>query len=137
MQANWISQRFPGHVDDLRRLADEHRQLQDEPLHLAIAYAPGRNSQDVFLFEVVGGFAGGSVSLDGDLFEVTYGTGSGFSMSNGEHLHMVLTSPEELPVALREQWPLASEVARAIRQGDFEVLFADEVGARLLELIRE
>lgn len=137
MQQSWITERFPRHADDLRRLTDEHRLLEDEPLHLAIAYDPGHDPQDVFLFEVVGGFASGAVSLDRNLFEVTYGAGSGFASINGEQLHLVLTSPEELPVGIREQWPLASEVAHAIRTGNFEVLFEDETGARLLELMRE
>ena len=137
MRQGWITERFPRHADDLRRLADEHLLLQDEPLHLAIAYDPGHDPKDVFLFEVVGGFGGGAVNPDGNLFEVTYGTSSGFSSLNGEELHLVLTSPEELPVAVREQWPLALEVARAVRQGEFEVLYEDELGRKLLELVRE
>ena len=137
MQQSWIRERFPRHADDLRRLTDEHRLLTDEPLHLAVAYDPGHDSQDVFLFEVVGGFAGGQVSPDRNLFEVTYGASSGFPSINGEQLHLILTSPEEVSVAIREQWPLAVEVAHAIRTGNFEVLFEDETGARLLELVRE
>lgn len=137
MQSSWITERFPKHADDLRRLAEEHRQLQDEPLHLALAYDRAHDPQDVFLFEVVGGFAGGAPSHERDLFEVTYAAKSGFATLNGEQIHLILTSPEEMSLALGEQWPLAQEVAQAVRRGDFEVLFADEVGTRLLELIRE
>lgn len=137
MGQSWITERFPLHADDLRRLTDEHLRLQDEPLHLAVVYDPGHGSQDVFLFEVVGGFGGGAVNPDGNLFEVTYGMSSVVSGSNGEQLHLVLTSPEELPVAVREQWPLAVEVARAIGQGEFEVLFEDEIGRQMLEIVRE
>ncbi|MGH7140734.1 MAG: hypothetical protein ACREHD_33800 [Pirellulales bacterium] len=111
--------------------------LQDEPLHLALAYDPGHNPGDVFLFEVVGGFAGGQPNPERNLFEVTYGNCSGFASTNGEQLHLVLTSPEELQVAVREHWPLAVEVAEAIRQGNFELLFEDDEGSQLLDLIRE
>lgn len=137
MQQDWIAERFPRHADDLRRLTEEHLQLHDEPLHLAIAYDPGNDSQDVFLFEVVGGFGGGSLNPERNFFEVTYGPSSGFSSLNGEQLHLILTSPEELPVAVREQWPLALEVARALRRGEFEVLYEDELGKQLLELVCE
>lgn len=54
MPTSWITERFPQHADELRRLADEHQLLDDEPLHLAVAYDPGHDSHDVFLFEVVG-----------------------------------------------------------------------------------
>lgn len=137
MQRNWITERFPGHADELRQLTDEHRLLEDEPLHLAVAYDPRHDPNDVFLFEVVGGFAGGAPNPDRNLFEVTYGASSEFASVNGEHLHLILTSPEELPVAIRERWPLAVELAEAVRTGNFEVLFEDETGSRLLELLRE
>lgn len=68
---------------------------------------------------------------------MTYGAASGFASFIGEQLHLVLTSPEELSVAVREKWPLAAELAHAVQTGNFEVLFEDEMGARLMELMRE
>ena len=49
---------FPNLKDRLNALVEEHKQLHDEPLLLAIYYAPKRNPNDVFLFEVVENFGG-------------------------------------------------------------------------------
>ena len=106
-------------------------------MHLAVSYDPGRDCEDIFLFEVVGGFARGEINPERDLFETAFFSTPEFPLAAGEKLHLVLTSPEELSVALAEGWPLAIELRRAIRRGDFEDLFHDEQGIRCLELIRD
>jgi hypothetical protein len=58
-------------------------------------------------------------------------------MGPGEQLHLILTNPRELKIALEECWPLAIEVVNAIRAGDYKVLFKDPVGARTLALLRK
>ena len=40
---------------------------------------------------------------------------------------------QELEIALREGWSLASEVVNAFRARDYEVLYKDEVGERVLD----
>jgi hypothetical protein len=137
MAGTWTSEHFSRFAGQIRRLTDQHRELEDEPLHLALSYDPGRDPRDVFLFEAIGQFAGGATNLDRDLFEVTFGSTSEFPLGDGERLHLLLTSPEELPVALKEHWPLADELRSAVRRGDYEVMFVDDIGRELLESIRE
>ena len=54
-------------------------------------------------------------------------------MGPNEQLHLILTNPRELEIALREGWSLASEVVNAFRAGDYEVLYKDEIGKRVLD----
>lgn len=133
MAGSWIADRFPQFEGAIRRLTEQHRELEDEPLHLAVAYLPAtRDQQHIFILEVVGGL-GESVNPDRDLFEAVYETSPGFPMGPKEQLHLILTNPRELEVALRDGWSLASEAVNAIRAGDYEVLYKDEVGEQALD----
>ena len=137
MAGPWTKERFPQFSDRLERLTKEHRELEDEPLHLAISYDPGRDPQDIFLFEVVGNFANNEISPERDLFEVTFGSSQTFPLEQEQWLHLVLTSPKELDVALDEGWQRASELREALRQeGRAKVLYQDETGKQLMEMIR-
>ena len=120
----------------LRRLTEQHRELVDEPLHLALSYEPATRDQGhIFLFEVVSS-SGESVNPDRDLMEVAYASTPGFPMGPDEELHLILTYPSELKVALEQGWPLANELVDAIRAGDYAVVFQDEVGERTLGLLQ-
>ena len=134
MAGSWTSERFPQFEKAIRALADKHRQLEDEPLHLAISYGPLRDQQDIFLFEVIGGEE--SINPDRDLFEATFESVPGLQTGFGQRLHLVLTNPSELEQALEEDWPLAKEVVRAVRADEYKVLHKDTVGDRVLKRIR-
>lgn len=132
MAGSWTSDRFPHFEQAIKRLTEQHRELEDEPLHLAVAYLPAkRDQQHIFLFEVIG-TPGESINLERDLFEATFGATAGFPMAQNEQLHLILTNPRELEIALVQSWPLACQVVNAIRDGDYEVLYKDEVGERVL-----
>ena len=133
----WTAQRFPGLDRQIRGLAKQHSALRDEPLHLAIAYDPGRETGDVFLFELLGNFGGNEINDDAKFFEVTFDSSPSFALAKGQKLHLVLTNPPELRVALDQHWPTAEEVRHALRRGDFEVLHSDDVGREALELLKE
>src|SRR5438128_10539283 len=115
MAGSWTSERFPQFEQPIRALTEKHRQLEDEPLHLAISYGPQRDQQDIFLFEVIGGEE--SISPDRDLFEATFESIPGLQTGFAQRLHLILTTPPELKQALEEGWPLANEVVSAIRSG--------------------
>lgn len=133
MAGSWTADRFPQFEAAIRRLTEQHRELVDEPLHLAVSYLPAtRDQQHIFLFEVIGG-PGESINPERDLFETIFETTPGFPMGPNEQLHLILTNPRELEIALREAWSLANEVVNAIRAGDYKVLYKDEVGERVLD----
>ena len=133
MAGSWTADRFPQFEAAIRRLTEQHRELVDEPLHLAVSYLPGmRDQQHIFLFEVIGG-PGESINPERDLFEAIFETSPGFPMGPNEQLHLILTNPRELEIALREGWSLASEVVNAFRARDYEVLYKDEIGKRVLD----
>jgi hypothetical protein len=135
MARQWTAERFPQFEAAIRRLTEQHRELEDEPLHLAVSYLPAmRDQQHIFLLEVTGG-PGESINPERDLFEAFFETTSGFPMGPNEQLHLILTNPRELEIALREGWSLASEIVNAIRAGDYKILYKDEVGDRVLERI--
>lgn len=131
MAGTWISDRFPQFEAAIRQLTEQHRQLKDEPLHLAVSYGPQREQQDIFLFEVIDG-DDRRLCTDHELFETVFTSHSGFPMRADQNLHLVLTTPAELETALHEGWPSAEEIRKAIASGDYRVLHADEVGQRLL-----
>ena len=134
MAGTWTSERFPQFESAIRQLTEQHRQLKDEPLHLAVSYGPQRDQQDIFLFEVIGGDH--PLSLDHELFETVFTSTTGFPMRADQNLHLVLATPAELETALREGWPSAEEVRRAVASGDYQVLHADEVGQRLMNWLQ-
>src|SRR5438067_264509 len=133
----WTTQRFPGLEGQIRDLVRQHLEIRDEPLHLAMTYEPGRDSSDLFLFELAGNFGGNEVSPDAQLFEVTFDSTPNFPMEPNQKLHLVLTNPEEFRVALDQHWQLAEEIRDAVRRGDFEVLHSDELGQEALRLLNE
>jgi hypothetical protein len=125
----YITSRFPEFDSSLRALVQEHGNIDGEPLHLAVAYDAGRDSDHVFLFELIGNFGSNLVDPDRRLFETTFAGARVFP--EGERrpdLHVVLTSPSELTVALQESWPAAVALQRAIAAGNYDILYQDAVG---------
>src|SRR5437899_1742748 len=104
MAGKWTTERFPQLANQIQALVEQHRALEDEPLHLAVTYNHERDAQDIFLLEVVSNFGGGEVDPDCQLFEVTFGPTLAFPMSPSEKLHLVLTNPTEFRIALRDNW---------------------------------
>ena len=119
----------------LQELLEQHLELKDEPLHLAVAFTPARDPNDIFLLEVVGGWSQ-SISPDKELFEVVYLPESGFPMAADQKLHLVLTTPEELATALEEDWLSSREIVDAVRRGDFKVLHEDPLGKKALKQLK-
>jgi hypothetical protein len=135
MAGTWISDRFPQFESSIRQLTEQHSQLQDEPLHLAVSYGPERKQQDIFLFEVIGG-NDRRLCEDHELFETVFTSTSGFPMRTDQNLHLVLTTPAEWETALREGWPSAEEIRKAIASGDYKILYEDEIGKRLVNSLQ-
>src|SRR4051794_11373966 len=102
MAGKWASEMFPQVEPALRRLTQQHRELEDEPLHLAIAYLPVRQGKEVhdgiYLFEVIGGAVDG-LGERGELFENTFEAVPGLPTGFNQPLHLILTTPRELDEA--------------------------------------
>ncbi len=137
MAATWTSERFPQFEGEIRRLTEQHRALEDEPLHLAMAYqpAPPRDQQDIYLLEVIGGW--GDTNADKELFETTFEPNGRLQSGFDERLHLILTTPVEFKAALEENWRTADEIVNAVRCNDYQVLHSDAVGGELLDLIKK
>jgi hypothetical protein len=138
MARTWTSERFPQFESAIRRLTEQHRELEDEPLHLALAYLPRRNGQRVyegiFLFEVIEGAA--DYFGQDDLFETTFEAIPGLPNGLPQTLHLILATPRELEEALASAWQLAVEIVDAVSRDDYKVLYADSKGKKILHTIR-
>ena len=112
MAGSSTSERLSEHAESVRRLIEQHRELEDEPLHLVVRYlpAPPRDGRHVYLLEVIG--SQWEPNEERDSFEVTYAGTEGFPMRVDERLHLILTNPQELKVALSAGWPLVAKWSR-------------------------
>jgi hypothetical protein len=133
MAGTWTTEKFPRFEQAMRKLTEQHRDLKDEPLLLAISYGPARDPRDIFLLEVIGNDTEPTINPDRELFEVIFTPTPGFPMDLDQRLHLILTNPQELKAALQDHWPAADEIIAAIRSGDYRVLHADKTGKRLLK----
>lgn len=135
MAGEWTTERFPQFEASIQQLAEKHQELDDEPLHLAMAYQPpGRDQQHIYLFEVIGGWGGSSPVRE--LFETTFEPNSRLQFGFEQQLHLILTTPKEFRTALEERWPSVDEIVAAVRSWDFKVLHADAEGDEILDLIK-
>ena len=119
---------FPRHEKQARDLVKAHGEIEDEPLLLAVYFAPNRDPEDVFILEVLDGFGGNTVGNDGDLFEVTYGPSPSFPLQAGRRLHLILTNPTELRQAAEEEWALAKELRQAKQRGQWKIIYDKDEG---------
>ena len=128
---------YPGYLREVENLVEQHLELEEEPLRLAIYYAPNRDKDDVFLFEVIDNFDGSSIETDGDLLEVLYGSTPGFELSNREaRLHIILTSPDELRKAGANRTNRFQELKQAIAQHHAEIIYSDQQGDSLKQVFQ-
>jgi hypothetical protein len=57
-------------------------------------------------------------------------------MEPNQCLHLILTNPQEIKVVLAEDWPSAREILDAIRAGEYQILYRDELGEQLLDKLK-
>lgn len=127
---------FPRSEAKVKQLVSEHLKLKDQPLLLAVYFAPDRDEEDVFLLEVIKGFGADSIDPEQRLFEVTYGSSDAFKMEPGQQLHLVLTNRPETEVAFRDGWEGAREIRETVRQGKFRVLYEHPAAGNLMGVLR-
>src|SRR5450432_3630103 len=108
--------KYPHYLAAVRHLVAQHHKIKEEPLHLAVYYAPKRHPGDVFLLEVIGGFGGEHIDPEKKLFEFSYGSTSGFPLPNSRNLRLVLTNPPEFREAVHANWRALVELREAKRR---------------------
>ncbi|MBI1783717.1 hypothetical protein HYR69_01115 [Candidatus Sumerlaeota bacterium] len=120
-------------------MARRHREFQDEPLLLALAYDPLRGDNNVYLFELIENFGSNEITPHGELFEIGFESTDEFPLTENQELHLVLSNPVEFNAALREHWRSAEEIRDAVRRGDFVCLYGPEGDAanRIFKELRQ
>jgi hypothetical protein len=128
---------FPDYREQVEKLVQQHRTLRGERLHLAVYLAPPKRAKrDIYLFEVIEDFGGEHIDPDKELFTFAYGSTPGFPLPNGISLRMILTNPNELDRAIRENWKRLDEIRNAREADRALILYADAKGKRLWNKIK-
>jgi hypothetical protein len=127
--------KYPQYLAAVKRLVEQHRKIKDEPLHLAVYFAPKRNPRDVFLFEVIGGFGGEHIDPEKKIFEISFGSTAGFELPPSRHLRLVLTNPVEFAKAVQGKWKGVMELKEAKHRGTAQIVFRDAMGREFWELL--
>lgn len=131
---------YPDYLEQIKKLIDQHLELVEEPLLMAIYYAPdrpGREEDDVFLFEVLDNFDGSSLETDGDMLEVLYDSSRHFTMHHRDaRLHIILTSPEELRKATAKNTQRILELKQAMAKHRAQIVYIDPLRADLKQVFQ-
>lgn len=126
-------------LDDVKRLIEQHRRLEHQPLLLAIYFAQDQDPSGVYLLEVISQFGYDEVSDDKELFEMSYGSTDGFALPPGSRLNITLTNPVELRAAVEQGWASLNPLLAAMEAGPkhYRVIYHTDDGSELLGLLRQ
>jgi len=113
----------------------EHLKIKDEPLLLAVHYTPPNSGQDVYLFEIAGKFGLETVDPDRKIFEIGYGSTTGFPLTPGQELRLLITNPTEWRTAVDQDWKAIRVLRKAAEGNRAQVLYHTKEGAKLWEMI--
>ena len=122
-------------------VVNDHTQLDEERLLLAIYFSSRDVPEEECLFEVLQNFGYDEVSEDHRLFQIQFGRTANFPLPEGDRLRLFLTNPVELRQALREDWPEVQDLRQAIARGreGFELLYrraGDHTADELLQSLK-
>jgi len=116
--------KYPSYLNQVKDLVEQHRELVEEPLLLAIYYAPDRNPEDVFLFEILDNFRGGALDTSGDILEVLYGQTELFVLEQrNAMLHILLSNPDEFCDAAARGTMRMIELREAFGNGKAQIVY--------------
>jgi hypothetical protein len=119
----------------LKKVVQEHLKIKDEPLLLAVHYTPPNPGRDIYLFEIAGRFGLETVDPDRKMFEIGYGSTTGFPLAPGQELRLLITNPTEWRTAVDQNWSAIQLLRKAINGNRARVLHATKEGAKLWEMI--
>ncbi|HET6249263.1 MAG TPA: hypothetical protein VFE47_16325 [Tepidisphaeraceae bacterium] len=122
---------YPDYKEAVAKLVEQHRKLRNGRLHLAVYLAPPKRAKrDIYLFELIEDFGGGSIDPDKKLFTFAYGSTPGFPLPPDARLWMILTNPAELDHAIQENWKRLHDLRQSRKTGQAIVLHADAMGKK-------
>lgn len=132
----FIDRRYPQYAKYIREMAEVHKKSKDKPLHLAICFAPKKKDSDIYLFEAIKNFGGDAPDPLKDLFHISFPGSEAFPVSDNERLHLILANPRECEQACQKNWREMRAIRKAIAAGNFEVLYKDKIGRKLMGAIQ-
>ena len=116
--------------DALGHLIEDHRKLENQPLHLAVSYHPCAAQEDLVLFEVSENFAGNQVNEEKEFMKVWVAQSPEFTVIGATNFYLLLTNPVEFEVGLTEGWPEVLELKESIQSGFAVAHHMDDLGQR-------
>ncbi len=130
---------YPDQRDLVRALIlNDHTELKDTPLALAIYFKSRQWPNEECVFEVLHRFGLDEVSEVRSVFQIQFGATQNFPLPDGDRLHLFLSNPIEMMYAIEHGWPEIHDLVRAIQAGSYEVIYgcpddpsADQVLAAL------
>lgn len=127
-----VNRVLEGHDENLlTSLIEEHKEIENQPLHLAIAYRLGDSASELYLLEVSENFGGNRVSDEKLFLKAWVAQPPDFRFHEATEFYLVLTNLAEFSTAISETWSQISELKWSIEKGLAKKLFSDEQGEKL------
>ena len=114
---------YPDLTSQIQELVNEHLDLIDQPLLVAVYYASEAAPNEECLFEVARHFGFDEVSEDRQIFQIQFGPSDNFPLPPGDRLRLSLTNTAEFREALSQGWPEIKDLIKAIDQSQSSLLY--------------
>jgi hypothetical protein len=119
--------------DAIKSLVASHREIKEEPLHLAIFLRDPARPAELVLLEVLGNFGQDQISDEGEIMTVRFPSSADLPIGSDRELCLMLTNVPEFETASASNWASILEVRRLIGEEAYSVVSSDDVGKRLLQ----
>ncbi len=116
---------YPDQRDLVRALIlNDHTELKDTPLILAIYFKSGQSPNEECVFEVLRHFGLDEVSEEKSVFQIQFGPTQNFRLPEGDRLHLFLSNPNEMMYAIEHGWPEINDLIEAIKADSCETIYS-------------
>jgi len=122
LQSGFTVGTFPLYPEQVRKLIESHKEMEDHKLLLAIWYDKDEQ-RDIKILEVLEGFP--SSDDETELFTTYFTSSSKFLIAAEGKLILSLTNPEEMKNAIKQKIPIIKEIMAALARGQAKVLYKD------------
>ena len=108
-------------ISDL--VLNDHTDIEETPLVLAIYFASRRVPDEECLFEVLHHFGFDEVSEERTIYQIQFGRTLNFPLPVGDRLRLFLTNPTEMIYAIENGWPEVYDLVVAMGAGKYRVVY--------------